>query len=108
MGPDATTDRNQKIKERLNHTRQLDVLIGDWWYGVISRWEDIRLTIEFPGDTPSDLGPVTDNDVSWQGKPVMNWFTKEFVTTCRDYTRYGKPMSIILTFDHVTPLAIRG
>jgi Restriction endonuclease len=186
MGPDASAEHNQKIKDRLGHERQVDVLIrgkfggwptigvieckdqsrkkglndieafakktehlgvglrlmvakkgftktalklakhehihclsllqhdshtfgieiGEWFYGVISKWVDYRLTVTF-ADPAQKTELFAANEVLWQGKPVFNWFWREFVTTYRDRTRDGD-IIINVSFDQVTNLEIHG
>ena len=186
MGPDATAEHNQKIKDRLGHLRQVDVLIrgkfggwptigaieckdqsrkkgladveafakktehlgvglrlivskkgftktaldlarhehihclsmlphdshsfgieiGEWWYGVISRWVDFSLGVTW-ADPAQETEPFSAVDVLWQGKPVFNWFWREFVVAYHDRTQDGDA-TIYLPFDQLTRLEIRG
>lgn len=186
MGPDATAEHNQRVRDRLGHLRQIDVLIrgsfggwamigvieckdhsrkkgladveafakktehlgaglrlmvakkgfakdalrlakhehigclsllphashnfgftiGEWWYGIVSRWTDFALHVTWADPSPK-LDSIVAAEVLWQGRPVINWFTREFVITYRDRTKDGQ-LSIDVPFDHVTNLTISG
>jgi hypothetical protein len=186
MGPDASAEHDQKIKDRLGHERQIDVLIrgkfggwptigvieckdqsrkkglddigafakktehlgaglrlivskkgftktalnlakhehihclsllqhdshrfgieiGEWWYGVISRWADFMLFVKF-ADLTQKPELFAAEEVLWQGKPVFNWFKREFFVTYRDRTPDGDA-TLDLPFDQVTNLEILG
>jgi hypothetical protein len=80
--------------------------IGEWWYGVISRWTDFRLDVTW-ADRAQKPELLAADEVLWQGKPVVNWFTREFIVTYRDRTQDGH-LTIDVPFDQVTNLEIQG
>ena len=80
--------------------------IGEWWYGVISRWENFRLHI-FLADETQRLHLVPTDQVLWQGQPVGGWFAKKFMVDFWDRTRDGDA-TIVVPFDNVTALSIGG
>lgn len=87
-------------------SHKFGIEIGEWWYGVISKWVDFRLgaTWAIPLPNTERFDP---QEVLWQGKPVSNWFWREFVVNNRDRTQDGE-VTIDLQFDRVTNLEIRG
>jgi hypothetical protein len=87
-------------------THDFGVEIGDWWYGVIINWTDIKLHIEFAD--PKKRTDLRDaSDALFEGKPVINWFWKKLVVDYRDRARLGQ-LWMDLPFDQLTPLEING
>lgn len=87
-------------------SEQVGFSIGDMWYGVIRKWTDISLTIQFA----LPMAPIpTFNaaSVRLKGKPVANWFLKELFTTYGDETKPG-PFTIALHFDAIRNLEVDG
>jgi len=80
--------------------------IGDMWYGVVRKWVKIRLRIHFALPT-APMSRFDANTVKWNGKPVVNWFVKELLTTYRDEAKEGKH-TCNLTFDEQRKLEIEG
>lgn len=80
--------------------------IGDMWYGVIRRWVNIRLVIHFALPNAPMAG-FDANTVKWTGKPVMNWFLRELLTTHRDEAREGEH-TLSVTFDQPRQIEIAG
>jgi hypothetical protein len=80
--------------------------IGEWWYGYISRWMDFQLHVTW-ADPSRKIDDIQAEEVLWLGKPVLNWFTKEFYTTYRHMTKIGDS-TLDVPFNHVTNLEIRG
>lgn len=80
-----------------NQSQQIGFSIGDMWYGVIRKWVNIRLTIHFALPVAPIAG-FDGNTVKWHGKPVINWFIKQLLTTYRDEITEGL-FAITLTFD---------
>jgi hypothetical protein len=56
------------------------LMIGQFWYGIIRRWSDVRLTLRFPPPIP-DLGQWSYEGLLWQRKPIIKWFLNELFTT---------------------------
>jgi hypothetical protein len=80
--------------------------IGEWWYGVISKWTDFMLYVNF-ADPAQKPELFVAEEVLWQGKPVFNWFKREFFVTYRDRTPDGDA-TLNLLFDQITNLEIKG
>jgi hypothetical protein len=53
--------------------------VRSYWYGIIQKWADYRLRIEFADDKPKPLDVTSDN-VLWDGLPVIRWFVKQLLT----------------------------
>jgi hypothetical protein len=86
--------------------KQTGFSIGDMWYGVISKWTDIRLIVFSVNDAEAPAEFVS-GAVKWQGIPVINWFLKELFTTDRDKTKEGG-ICIRFRFDEIRNLEIDG
>lgn len=55
------------------------VIIGQFWYGIIRRWKDVRLVLRF--STPVlNLGEWSYDGLLWRKQPIMNWFLNELFT----------------------------
>jgi hypothetical protein len=69
--------------------KQVGFSIGDWWYGVIRLWTNIRFIVHF--DLPEAPVPTFDvNSVKWGGKPLINWHLKELYTTYQYEEKEGE------------------
>jgi len=80
--------------------------VGEWAYGIVSRWVDLKLHVEFA--TPDQKFEFqAAESVLFQGKPVVHWFLKKFIVDFWDRTRDGDA-TIKLPFDKVTELEIAG
>ncbi len=85
---------------------QVGFSIGDFWYGILSRWDNLRLTVHFP--TP--VLPVASfniDTVKYDGKLVIRWFYRELVTKHGDECIEGD-QSLEVTFDAPTGIEIEG
>jgi hypothetical protein len=80
--------------------------VGSWWYGLISKWQGGPLTVHFDGALPA-IPPFRSESVLWQGKPVINWFLREFLTKYGDRTVEGECV-LNVQFDEVRHLTIAG
>jgi hypothetical protein len=87
-------------------SHQFGFEIGEWWYGIISKWISLPLTVHFT-DPNRMTNSFVYNEVIFDGKPVWNWFWKQFVTRLRDRTRLGHCV-LNCPFDHPTELQIGG
>jgi hypothetical protein len=89
-----------------NDPKQCGFCIGDWWYGEIRRWENFQLAVNF--DLPEAPTKTFDTaSVKWDGKPVINWFLREFWTTHREAISEGS-LAIRVPFDKVRSIEIGG
>jgi hypothetical protein len=68
--------------------KQAGFSIGDMWYGVIRLWTNIGLVIHF-AVSPAPIATFRNETVKWGGKQVINWFSKELLTTHGGETREG-------------------
>jgi hypothetical protein len=85
-----------------DNPEQVGFSIGDIWYGVIDLWTNLRLRVHFAAkENPTTLSTFDANTVKWQGKPVINWFTRELYTTYKDEkpAEAGKAFTLGLEFD---------
>ena len=86
--------------------QQAGFSIGDWWYGVIRLWTNVRLKVYFSGK-PVPIAAFSSNTVKWQGKPVINWFLKDLYTNQADVSEEKKYIST-LTFKQDRNIEIEG
>ncbi len=80
--------------------------IGDTLYGVIRMWTNGRLTLQFE----SKDSPITQfdtNTVKWKGKPIINWFLKELLTTYSNVEKEGTHY-LTVTFSEPRDIEIEG
>jgi hypothetical protein len=80
--------------------------VGEWWYGVISSWVHFELTV-FWADDNQRIEQFAAEEVLWQGKPVLNWFWREFVVTHRGRTKDGGG-TLCMNFLQPRNLEIKG
>ncbi len=85
---------------------QVGFSIGDFWYGILSRWEDVRLTIHFPMDT-SSITTFNANTVKYDGKQFIKWFLRELITNHGDESEEGE-YALQLSFDQPRQIEIDG
>jgi hypothetical protein len=89
-----------------NDPKQAGFSVGDLWYGKLYSWTDFRLEIVWA----MSERPVTsceNEDVKWQGKPVLDWFVKELYTTYFDHKEEG-PVRIANEFNQVRKIEVKG
>ena len=85
---------------------QLGFSIGDMWFGVIHRWENIRLHVHFALPKP----PITafgSDTIKWQGKQVLKYFLKELLTTYQEEKDAGD-FAFTVKFDETRQIEIEG
>lgn len=80
--------------------------IGEWWYGVITEWQDMHLLVTFvdPTFAPGDFKPES---VTYNGMPVVDWFLREFFTTYKDRRKEGD-VELQVKFNEPRELDIAG
>jgi hypothetical protein len=76
------------------------------WYGVISKWTDVRLEIDFSMPL-APLPTFNANMVKWNGKHVSQWFLKELFTTYGNERKTGQ-FKLNLTFAEPRNMEIEG
>ncbi len=86
--------------------KQAGFTIGCFWYGLIRKWTDVRLVVHFPADKPLTAG-FRSEFVKWEGRPVVNWFIKELLTTYGNLTNEGE-RCFEIKFQEVRNLEIEG
>ena len=60
--------------------KQAGFSIGDMWYGLIKRWVDAKLVVQFES-TSLRVAGFDSMSLKYDGKPVLNWFMRELLTT---------------------------
>ncbi|MCI0639798.1 MAG: hypothetical protein L0Y58_25355 [Verrucomicrobia subdivision 3 bacterium] len=56
------------------------LMVGQFWYGMIRRWTDVRLVLRFSPPNPI-LGEWSYENLLWQKKKIVNWFLNELFNT---------------------------
>jgi hypothetical protein len=85
--------------------RASDVSIGMYWYAELYKWTKALITVYFAAQKP----PITHfevPDVKRGGRPVIEWFQKELVTTYVNEERTGW-ISVKVTFDKTRRFQIK-
>ena len=69
-----------------NDSHQTGFAVGQFWYGIVTRWKDCRIELAF--NSPVRLATFSPESLLWQGKPIANWFLNELFT---NYCQNEKP-----------------
>lgn len=80
--------------------------VGETWFGKLSRWSTFQLTVHFD-TSPAPLQAFDLLSVLWNGKPVVNWFAREFLTKHQNEEQEGE-FTLQLVFDETRHLEIEG
>src|SRR5262249_32271993 len=85
---------------------QVGFSVGETWYGIISRWEDIHRSFDVAGTQPEIRG-FDASTVRYNDKPAINWFLREMYTTYSDVDHEGD-WSLMVEFDGVRDIEVEG
>jgi hypothetical protein len=86
--------------------KQAGFSIGDMWYGIISKWQELKLTIVWTAPT-APIDSFDGKTVKWDGKLVWRWFARELLRNRGDETREGEH-TFCLAFDEPRQIEIEG
>jgi hypothetical protein len=70
-------------------------------------WTELSITVHFDGEVPA-LPPFDPDSIKYQGKPVLDWFVREYHTTHKSNDRAGEFLEIRGTFDPVQIMEVAG
>lgn len=86
---------------------QVGFSIGNMYYGIIRMWTNMRLMIRF-AVSPIPIKTIdSNNTVKWNGKPVINWFTRELFTTYSEVAEEGE-YTLKLDFNEQRNIEVEG
>jgi hypothetical protein len=94
-----------------NDRNQAGFGFGDWWYGVLRRWGELTLVVEFRSEEDkADVQSFELQEVKWQGLPIISWFEKKLYDEHRDKLNEKAPQVVefVLEFDEERLLEIRN
>jgi hypothetical protein len=93
-----------------NDTEQTGLSFGQWCYGIMKRWGNLTIIVKFESmEDKTAAGSFDNDDVKWQGKPILNWFRKKLYSKHKDKLNEIHPQIVecLLTFDQTRHLEIR-
>lgn len=80
--------------------------VGDMWFGVIHRWENIRLHVHFALPDPP-LSGFSGDTIKWENKQVAKYFLKELLTTYKQEKDEGV-FAFTVQFEETRQIEIEG
>jgi hypothetical protein len=87
--------------------KQVGFGIGEMWYARLLRWGQASLTVYRADEARPLPTEFASDSVSWNGKPVMNWFLKQLDTRYRLLKETGT-YTLAVKFDRPRDLEIAG